>query len=247
MVKKLIKSLGASVGVEIQRKPRVPFGMSWERDVRWFLHEEKFRTAFDVGANIGQTATRLSAAFPAATIHSFEPVPSTFAVLAENMQDHPRVNLHNVALSDEPGQALMTNDPCSGQNTLRVAEKNGASTELVEKDTVDRFCQKRGIGSIDLLKVDTEGHEINVLSGATQMLDAGRVRLLLLECEFHSRSNEPHGDFFELYDFLKDYGYQVISFYTGGVDERGWIWGDVLLAHTRETPSDRASTTPLRR
>src|SRR4051812_10109880 len=46
---------------------------------------------------------------------------------------------------------------------------------------------------------------------------------------FSERPDEPHGDFTRIHALLAPAGYRVVSFYTGGVDDQGWRWGDVLL------------------
>ena len=48
------------------------------------------------------------------------------------------------------------------------------TTEVpVRVETLDGYCERHGIDSIDLLKVDTQGYDLNVLKGA-----AGRMRVL---------------------------------------------------------------------
>ena len=54
---------------------------------------------------------------------------------------------------------------------------------------------------------------------------------MVCECEFTARPGEPHADFRAIQDLLEPLGYKVVSFYTGGVDNLGWIWGDVLFRH----------------
>jgi hypothetical protein len=49
--------------------------------------------------------------------------------------------------------------------------------------TVDQFCAERGVDRLDLLKIDTEGHELEVLEGASQTLQARGVRFVFLEFE----------------------------------------------------------------
>ena len=64
-----------------------------------------------------------------------------------------------------------------------------------------------------------------------ELIRGGRVAFILCECDFFERPNEPHGKFHELSDYLTRLDYRLVSFYTGGVDKDGWVWGDVLFAH----------------
>jgi FkbM family methyltransferase len=184
-------------------------------------------TLIDVGANIGQTAQRLVQRFPDAAIYSFEPVPATFAELQYNTVSFAGVECVNVALGDAPGEATITTDR-QGQNTLmRGVSSNGKAT--IRVSTLDAFCAERGIDRIDLLKIDTEGFEMAVLRGSTGMLSNRCVDFVLAECDFIRRYDEPHGDFFEIHDILAQHEFRVVGFYNGGVDGRGWVWGNVLM------------------
>ena len=82
---------------------------------------------------------------------------------------------------------------------------------------------------LTILKIDVEGHELNVLRGAARAIEDRRVDFVLCECEFEPREGEPHGDFFEIFEYLSTRNYRVVSFYTGGVDQNGWRFGDVLF------------------
>ena len=47
--------------------------------------------------------------------------------------------------------------------------------------TGDRYCEERGIETIDLLKIDVEGFEDRVLRGFSRMLGAGKVTAVQFE------------------------------------------------------------------
>jgi hypothetical protein len=78
--------------------------------------------------------------------------------------------------------------------------------------TLDRFCIERGISSIDLLKIDTEGFELEVLRGAKTLLAHARVRHVICEATFDD-DDRLHGNFFSIHDFLKEYGFRFICIY----------------------------------
>ena len=56
-------------------------------------------------------------------------------------------------------------------------------SEIVNVVSIDSFCKKKNIDKIDLLKIDTEGHEAEVLKGATRMLKKN-IRYILIEFHF---------------------------------------------------------------
>lgn len=113
--------------------------------------------------------------------------------------------------------------PFCGQNTSMI-QQTADKDEIVrvQLDTVDHFYGAQNINHIQILKIDTEGHEINVLKGARHFLQDGKIDFIMAECDFWRRSdNDPHADFFEALNYLKPYGHYVVSFYTNGVDEAG--------------------------
>lgn len=238
--------MASTVGLSINRTSSLPFGINWIKDIRYFYSEQQLKYFFDVGANIGQTATDIAEQYGDAIIHSFEPVPATFKQLQAKTAKWQQIHIHNTAMSNSKGMASITANPLSGQNTLELSRKGDASNQItIQTNTIDNFCNEHSLQRIDCLKIDTEGHELEVLEGAKSLLEQGNIRLILLECDFHSRENEPHGDFISLFECLKTFGYRVVSFYTGGVDDLGWVWGNVLLTHITDQKPGRVACSPF--
>lgn len=233
-------------GLEVNRTSSVPFGVHWHDDIRAFSNGRNLETAIDAGANTGQTALAIAKYFPRCRVYSFEPVPSTFAVLVSNTASHPLVEPVRAALGAAPGMASMKTGPRDECNTLVVdAESSDAPLLEVPVDTVDDFCASRKIQHLGLLKIDTEGYELQVLKGAHSLLCENRIDYILAECEFAPRDGEPHGDFFEIHRHVAPFGFRVVSFYTGGVDETGWVWGDVLFRRAADAAPGRPATSPF--
>jgi len=191
--------------------------------------------ALDVGGNYGQTVGHLRSVFPRARIISFEPVPAIFAALKRTTAADQQVECIPCAVGAIAGAAQITNLEHTGQNTLNTSAKPDAPTVSIPVITLDAFCAERGIESVDLLKIDTEGYETSVLNGSERLLKSGAIRAVLAECEFTPNPAEPHGDFFEIAELLMPLGYRVVAFYSGGVDGGGWRWGDVLFMLPQET------------
>jgi hypothetical protein len=55
------------------------------------------------------------------------------------------------------------------------------SLGVVPVRTIDEFCEERAITQIDLLKLDTEGHELSVLAGASRLLETHGITALQFE------------------------------------------------------------------
>jgi FkbM family methyltransferase len=143
----------------------------------------------DAGANIGQFSNLITSRCPntALEIHCFEPGQDAFEQLQARFSNDTRLQLNNVALGAEPGAATLYSDtPASGLSSLtrRDLSHHGRHMELsesVQVQTLDDYCAERGIDHIDLLKIDVEGHELDVLRGAQRMLDEQRVDAVSFE------------------------------------------------------------------
>lgn len=149
--------------------------------------------AFDVGANIGQMTLLFSKIVGAnGQVHSFEACKNTFDILKSNCETAGCTNamLNHLALAEKDGIAKLYvyDREHAGWNTVaqRPLENYGVhvksvGTEEVQTTTVDAYCELKRIESIDLLKIDVEGAEMQVLLGAKKMLGAQKIRCCVFE------------------------------------------------------------------
>lgn len=144
--------------------------------------------ALDVGANRGAWSRALLAAAvrigrPQVAVHAFEPSSYTCELLRASLAGQPAV-IHQSAMSDEVGQAALTLvAPGAGTNTLEPAAgpSSNTTTEVVPTETVDAFVAGSDIERIHLLKIDTEGHDLKVLRGASGLLTEHRIDVVQFE------------------------------------------------------------------
>jgi hypothetical protein len=97
--------------------------------------------------------------------------------------------------------------------------------ETVQIDTIDLYCSRNEIRKIDLLKIDTEGFEIEVLKGAHEMLSQGKVSLIYCEVGF-LKQNSRNTYFANLTEYLANYGYYFFGLYQ--FDSHDWVKGGYL-------------------
>ena len=166
---------------------------------------------FDVGANVGQTATHFRESFPKSTIHCFEPVKSTFETLTLSLVRDPQVICHNVALSDALGETTIYITDNSTMSSLKAPEQY-TRAETVKLSTVDAYASKAGVDRIDILKIDAEGHDLKVLKGAGGLLSNGRIAFVLAEVGFMP-GDDRHVLFDEVRELLRPYGHHPYGFY----------------------------------
>ena len=219
------------LGIYASKLRNAPFGVDWLSDVRFMCGDFSMATVFDVGANQGQTALKLANEFPRARVHSFEPVPATYAMLEKAVRALDTVVPVNSAIGDTIGQIEMTGEPGSGTNTVVSSGEIDNPIITVPVTTLDAYCRDNRFDSVDLLKIDTEGAELSVLRGSKSLISEGKIRAIVAECEFAHRPGQPHGSFFDIWKFLDPFGYRVCAFYSGGADRHGWVWGDCLFIH----------------
>ncbi|HYM59857.1 MAG TPA: FkbM family methyltransferase [Thermoanaerobaculia bacterium] len=165
----------------------------------------------DVGANVGDWTLHALGANPSLTIHCFEPSADAFKRLSSRgFPQH--VILNNCGLSSTEGTGLLhVFDEASGNNSLyrRTGLEAGwglapqRQEERVQLRTLDRYCETAGIAHVDFMKVDVEGHEMEVFKGASSLLRQGRIGMIQFEyggCNIDSRTLLK--DFFEFFQGL---------------------------------------------
>lgn len=141
----------------------------------------------DVGANVGHYSESLRDSYPTAAIFAFEPNPKAFLKLEARLND--KVRSINIGLSDSVGELSLfdrADDQGSEHASLYsevISEIHGAKADAstIEVTTIDLFCEANKISEVALLKVDTEGHELKVMLGASKMIREGRIGIVQIE------------------------------------------------------------------
>lgn len=132
---------------------------------------------FDVGSNIGNHALFFSMIGEAAHVRCFEPAAFTADLLATNFEinqlDPSRFAIERIGVGAAPGKASYERQDATnlGATSIKCDE-----TGTLEIDSLDhRFPE----ASVDLLKIDVEGMEMEVLAGAEQLIKRNRPVLLI--------------------------------------------------------------------
>lgn len=147
----------------------------------------------EAGACDGGDTARMSARWPLGVVHAFEPVPESFARLAERTAGLPGVRRYQEALSDHDGEATIhisedidgTSRPDSS-SLLRpsghleawptIAFPRSVTVATVRLNT---WIDRESVDRIDLLWLDLQGMELRVLAEATEAL--ARTRAIYVE------------------------------------------------------------------
>lgn len=211
--KRLARRLVKRLGYRVLRERALPRGLDPVVDLLETPGFPRGGVAVDVGANVGQTIEQLLAPRAFSRILACEPSPAAFAILEDRYRGHRKVVLEQVALGASPGWGcLRVLAPTSEQNCLIPWTAADASSIEVRVDTLWQLVARHGVESVALLKIDTEGAEIEVLQGARPLLEAGRIEAILAECGMSSE-DRSHGSFDELYRELRAIDFALLGLY----------------------------------
>ncbi len=168
-------------------------------------------TFLDVGANEGSFAHQLRARFPEARLMAFEPNPASYQRLVKASEKLGFRAIH-AAVGPVNGTASLYDRP-EQEGTAHASLHRDVLTDLhllrdvreyqVDVITLDTFTQKNGIQKVDFLKIDTEGHELEVLRGGTRLITEGRVSVI--QFEFNEMNVISRCFLRDFYNLLPDY------------------------------------------
>jgi FkbM family methyltransferase len=223
MLRGVFRSALENRGYWVSHRSVLPFGIDYQQDVVRLCNVmgATVKVFFDVGANIGQTSFAALTTFPAATIYAFEPDKTSFAKLRESVQN-TRFQSFPLALSDKAGDArffdygaLATCNSLVEDSQYATRAKHPSTVTTVECDTVDAFCVRLGVSRIDVLKIDTEGHELAVLLGASQMLSMHQVQFVYVEFNtLLPKAGTTGGALLPISELLEPLGYHFVATYA---------------------------------
>ena len=225
MLKNLIQNCLRRFGYYLRSSRR--FGEDHWQDIARLVgpgDSQRSRVVFDVGAHHGQTLAAAAKCFPDATIHCFEPDPSSVAILRESAAVFPRARIHHFALGAAPGTANFHRNRESMTNSILPTSAAGlsggyaaltATDEVIQVPvrTLDDFCAEQEISFIDLLKTDCQGYDLKVLEGGQRMISEHKIEVITCEVIFDDEY-DGQGRFHELMAFLDLRGYRLMGFHN---------------------------------
>jgi FkbM family methyltransferase len=174
---------------------------------RKFIKEPRHGVMVDIGANIGVVSLDWASRLPHVRIHAYEPHPTTFAVLSENVAANhlePLITIRQEAVGRQAG--TLTLRSMAESSTLTTAYENSKNERPTGSARVCSFCPEAGQwwgtvadeftvstvsldevikrcaadGPVRLVKIDTEGAEADILEGARRET-LGAIEQFVLE------------------------------------------------------------------
>lgn len=205
----IVKVLGQPLKVSINEtigKSLVHFGLYdlALTETIWRLTETGDSVA-DIGANLGYFSLVFAHRVGAyGRVHCFEPHP----LLQKKWQNHLRkwsqCKLYPIALSSSPGEMDLSipKDFSNNEGIASLERIAGAEVIRVQVNTLDQALNGQ---TVDIIKIDVEGHEMEVFKGASQTLRS--VKYILFE-DFKNE-NSPAVQYF------RESGFKVFRIYKG--------------------------------
>lgn len=164
----------------------------------------------DIGANKGQYARKILAINSTATVYAFEPHPRTFQLLLAN---NPAKNIIpvNAAVGSHKGEAPLydyesqdgSQHASMHKHVIEHIHGSPSVSHPVSMITLDDYCRDNNIDEIDLLKIDTEGNEMDALRGAENLIKSRKIKSI--QFEFNSMNVSSRTFMSDFNELLTEY------------------------------------------
>jgi FkbM family methyltransferase len=146
-------------------------------------------TVVDVGANEGLYSTNVWAVNKDAHVFAFEPHPDTYNRLLLHASGTKKMTPINAACGSAAGRLVLYDyEGSTGSEhaslhagVIETIHKGRSEQHVVDVIDLDTFAANHSISLIHLLKIDAEGHELEVLKGAANLLREKRIRAIQFE------------------------------------------------------------------
>jgi FkbM family methyltransferase len=180
----------------------------------------KDKIALDIGANIGNHSIFFAKTFK--QVYAFEPNPVTYEVLKINSNyaaEHNNVIPVNFGLSDIEGSLPFYINPSNigGSTIIDGNNPHIKNSTQINVKTLDTLNELKDV-SLALIKIDVEGHELNVLKGAKKTISREMPAIL-----FEQGIAEIIDGSSPVIDYLDELGYEFFEI------KKNFDFGDKLI------------------
>ncbi|MEM9060195.1 MAG: FkbM family methyltransferase [Pseudomonadota bacterium] len=199
-----------------------------ERVAAHLAKSDRQPVILDIGANLGGWSRPFGEALRAAGakeahLVAFEPGPGQRERLGVNLQGAPgfgQIDILPYAVAAENGTAefVLTGESTGNSGLMPSGGRPSESADIVEVETrtLDSLMSDLGLAEVDFVKVDTEGNDPNVLTGAKETLASGRIGCLQFEYNYlwlHNRFS-----LLDIYKFVDGLDYRVGKVAPHGIE-----------------------------
>ncbi len=177
----------------------------WNQESYFFKSTNPSPFIIDIGSHIGISVLYFKSIYPKSKILAFEPNPYSFDILNENIHINglENINTVNKAVSSKTGNTVLHIDGASNgwesNSSLMEGSWNGRENTKaiqIQSTTLDQYI--KDIECIDMLKIDTEGSELDILKSHRKIL----AKVENISVEYHPVADRKVK---KVLDILKEY------------------------------------------
>jgi FkbM family methyltransferase len=220
-----IVSNGESTGASSRRGEAATFVRKVHRRAlretfgRWARSRSYRRIWFDVGAHEGETTFPFAAADPTLLVYAFEP----------NLQAASRImgRLRNyvilpIAIAERDGSAELQLNAYEQSSSLLLADEAGVKSWITEQEfkvvgsvtvptmRLDTFMNAAGIGSVDFMKIDAQGLDLEVVKSAGDRLgDVAKVQMEATTVSYRQYEGAPGKSV--IIEYMQSHGFRLVG------------------------------------
>ncbi|MGK7904360.1 MAG: FkbM family methyltransferase [Hormoscilla sp.] len=143
-------------------------------------------TIVDAGANVGAATLYFYNAYPNATFYCYEPSRDNFECLKENTKYFANIHLFPYGLLDRDAELpLYHGTSQSAQNSVMKSNETFEKNEVINLVKTAKEMENRNLKNISILKIDTEGCEVPIISDCLSVVD----KIDMIYFEYHSEED----------------------------------------------------------
>ena len=201
---------------------------------------ESIRTIIDGGASIGETSLRFLTLFPESKVYMFEPYSGFKQYLEEKESLYSNLIYEPCALSNCQSYKLLQINESKGTNSILHGDSIGkeiygsqfknVGEEKIKCITLDLWFNDKEINSIDILKLDVQGTEIDVLEGAKNLFSKNMIRSLIVEINFQE-CYEDQKSWVHLVNNLTNSRFHLFNLYNPYFYSGRLVQADAIFIH----------------
>ena len=209
----------------------LPRGVDLFHDIKR-IYPHTLNEIWDIGAHKGETTLYFRSQNETSIIRSFEPVSENFDILSQNCLKIKNQFSYKLAIGNESKNVELFLQEGSVIHSLREdlnkPSSENSKSEVIRQETIDSQFKKFQCKSIDLLKIDVEGYELQVLQGAKDCLQNKKIQFIYLETGLDVRFNSLQSISAKLVPLgYQPYGfYEQTSHWTGKLNL--WYWNTLF-------------------
>lgn len=167
-------------------------------------------TFVDVGANVGNWSSLFLKSSPSSVKGIlFEPSHHTLKILRENLGHLSNIEIVDKALGESEGKVSFFDECGMGESSsvIRKSSLTSAVETVVSMTTLEKELRHRNWDSVDFLKIDAEGYDLQVMKGVYEFLKQQKIGIIQFEYEPGWRYSGAI--LTAATDFLESLGYKV--------------------------------------